>query len=104
MTSLCLSGDGATGLTATGSSASDALVLTSVFNQVSTTGVSTGVKLPSTEMGADLVVANDGANSLTVYPQSGSTIDGGSSVSIATGKRRVFFGFSNTVWISILGA
>jgi len=104
LTSLCVCGDGVTGLTATGSSAADALAMTSVFNRVTTTGASTGVILPTTEMGADVVVANDGANALTVYPQSGSTIDGNSSVSIAAGKRRVFFGFSNSLWISLLGA
>ena len=96
--------DGVTDLTATGSTSSDALALTSVFNQVSTTAASTGVMLPSTEMGEDIVVANDGANTLTVYPQSGSTIDGSASVSIAAGKRRIFFAFSNTLWISLLGA
>jgi len=49
-------------------------------------------------------VANDGASSLTVYPQSGTTIDGAASVAIATTKRRVFIGISPTVWVSILGA
>jgi hypothetical protein len=48
-------------------------------------------------------VANDGANSLTVYPASG-TIDGAASVAIATTKRRVFVGTSPTTWISVLGA
>jgi hypothetical protein len=49
------------------------------------------------------VVANDGANSLTVYPASG-TIDGAASVAIATTKRRVFVGTSPTTWVSVLGA
>lgn len=103
LVSLCICGDGAVGLTATGSSATDALVLSSVFNRLTTTAASTGVKLPATEMGADIVIANDGANTLTVYPQSG-TIDGSASVTIAAGKRRIFFGFSDSLWISLLGA
>lgn len=51
-----------------------------------------------------VVVFNSGASSLTVYPIAGTTVDGGSSVAIATGKERIFFGFSPTVWLSHLGA
>lgn len=91
-------------LTATGSSATDALQLSADINVVTTTASSTGVKLVPAEAGAQVVVFNNGANSLTVYPQTGSTIDGGASVAIATGKERIFFGISPTVWLSHLGA
>ena len=101
-TSIC--GDVGNTLTAAGSSASDALALSAVHNRVSTTAASTGVKLPTAEAGAIVTVANDGANSLTVYPQTGATIDGASSVAIATTKRRIFVGISPTVWVSVLGA
>lgn len=104
LSSLCICGDGVTGLTAAGSSASDALVLTSVYNHVTTTAASTGVQLPATETGETIVVANDGVNALTVYPPTGSTIDGAASVSLATGKRRFFFAVSPTIWLSLLGA
>jgi hypothetical protein len=97
-------GDVANGLTATGTTATDALALSAVVNVVATTASSTGVKLPPAEAGAQVVVFNNGANTLTVYPQTGSTIDAGASVSIATGKERVFFGASPTVWLSLLGA
>lgn len=100
--SIC--GDGADALTATGTTATDALQLSAVFNTVATAAASTGVKLPPTEAGALMVVANDGANTLTVYPATGSTIDGGASVSIATTKRRVFIGVTATKWVSVLGA
>ena len=102
-TTTAICGDVANTLTATGSAAGDALALSAVFNRVSTTAASTGVKLPPAEAGAMVVVANDGASSLTVYPQTGSTIDGASSVAIATTKRRIFVGISPTVWVSILG-
>jgi hypothetical protein len=102
-TTTAICGDVANTLTAAGSAAGDALALSAVFNRVSTTAASTGVKLPTAEAGAMVVVANDGASSLTVYPQSGSTIDGASSVAIATTKRRIFVGISPTVWVSILG-
>lgn len=101
-TSIC--GDVGNTLTAAGSSGTDALQLSAVHNRVSTTAASTGVKLPPAETGAVVTVANDGANSLTVYPQSGSTIDGGASVAVATTKRRIFIGISTTTWVSVLGA
>ncbi len=101
-TAIC--GDVGNSLTATGSAAGDALALSAVHNRVSTTAASTGVKLPPAEAGAIVTVANDGASSLTVYPQSGSTIDGGASVAIAATKRRLFVGISSTVWVSILSA
>lgn len=97
-------GDVASGLTATGSTAADALQLSAVVSVVATTASSTGVKLPPAEAGAQIVVFNNGANSLTVYPQTGSTVDGGASVAIATGKERIFFGISPTIWLSHLGA
>jgi len=100
--SIC--GDGVTGLVAAGTTAATALQLKFVYNQVATTAASSGVKLPITETGELIVVANDGANSLTVYPQTGSTIDGVSSVSIATTKRAFFIAVSLTAWVSILGA
>ena len=103
-TTTAICGDVANTLTATGSAAGDALALSAVVNRVSTTAASTGVKLPPAEAGAMMVVINDGASSLTVYPQTGSTIDGSASVAIATTKERIFFGISPTVWISFLGA
>ena len=97
-------GDAANNLTATGSTAADSLQLSAVLNNVATTAASTGVKLPPAEMGAMVVVFNSGASTLTVYPATGTTTDGTSSASIATGKERIFFGISPTVWLSLLGA
>lgn len=99
-----IAGTTATALTATGSTTADALQLSADYNVVATTAASTGVKLPPAEAGALMVVANDGASSLTVYPQSGTTIDGAASVAIATTKRRVFIGTTPTTWVSVLGA
>lgn len=104
LATISICGDGADALTATGTTATDALQLSAVYNTVSTAAASTGVKLPPTEAGATVVVNNDGANTLTVYPATGSTIDGAASVTIATTKRRIFFGVTATKWTSILGA
>lgn len=101
-TAIC--GDVAAALTATGSSATDALQLSAVVSRVSTAAASTGVKLPAPEAGAMMVVRNDGANTLTVYPPTGSTINGSASNTIAAGKADLYFGTSGTTWVSLDGA
>ena len=101
-TSIC--GDTAIGLTATGTNAATALQLSAVFNAVDTTAASTGVKLQPTEAGAMVVVINNGASTLTVYPPTGSTINGTTSATIAATKEAFFFGLSDTVWYSLTGA
>jgi hypothetical protein len=101
-----IAGTASTGLTATGTTAATALQLSTSYNVVSTTTANLqGVKLLQTENGASMVVANNAAtNTIVVYPPTGSTIDGAASVQIATGKRRVFWGTSDTTWVSLLGA
>ena len=51
-----------------------------------------------------MFVRNDGANTLTVYPATGGTINGASSDSIAAAKANLYFGTSATAWVSIDGA
>lgn len=98
-------GDGATGLTATGTTANDALQLSAVWNAVGTTASGTGVKLPPTEVGAMVCVYNGGANTLAVYPATGSTINAGaSSLNVTATQRVLFIATSATTWISIAGA
>jgi hypothetical protein len=103
LATISICGDGATGLTATGSTSADALQLSAVWNTVGTTAASTGVKLPPT--GAMVCVYNAGASTLTVYPATGSTINAGaSSVSVTSTQRVLFIATSATTWISIAGA
>jgi hypothetical protein len=100
-----IAGTATVGLVATGTNAATALQLETSYNVVATTAASTGVKLLKTENGASMVVANNAAtNTIVVYPPTGSTIDGAASVQIATAKRRVFWGTSDTTWVSLLGA
>ena len=101
-TAIC--GDVSAALTATGSSATDALQLSAVVSRVSTAAASTGVKLPAPEAGAIMFVRNDGANTLTVYPPTGSTINGSASNTIAAGKADLYFGTSGTAWVTLDGA
>lgn len=97
-------GDVAAGLTATGSSASDALQLSAVNVQMSTVSSSTGVKLPPAEAGAVVLIRNSGLQTLTIYPQSGSTIDGSTSTTIATARGILLMATSNTTWFTLKGA
>jgi hypothetical protein len=51
-----------------------------------------------------MFVRNDGANTLTVYPPSGGTINGSASNTIAAGKADLYFGTSGTAWVTLDGA
>lgn len=102
-----IAGDAATGITAAGSTAGTSTQMSAVYNVVGTVASgAAGVKLPGpTETSAFVMVANDdSADTLTVYPPTGSTIDGSASTTIAAGKRRFFVGTSATTWVSLLGA
>ena len=101
-TAIC--GDVQSAVTATGSSATDALSVSAVVVRSATTASGTGVKLPTVEVGAMMVVRNDGAESLTVYPQTGTTVNGSASDTIAAGKANLYFGTSATTWVSLDGA
>lgn len=79
-----------TGLTAAGSSASDALQLTQyVYNRVDTVAAGTGVKMTNGALipGVLAIIHNNGANTLKIYPYSGGTIDGAASINLAAGAR-----------------
>ena len=106
LSTISICGDGATGLTATGSAAGDSLQLSACYNSLGTAAASTGVKLPPTEAGAMVVVYNGGAQTLTVYPfNTSSTINAGAaSLSVTATTRVLFVATSATTWVSIAGA
>ena len=91
-------------VTAAGTTTADATQVNNTWVRVSTAAASTGVKLPTVEAGAMMVVRNDGANTVTVYPQTGTTINGSASDTIAAGKANLYFGTSTTTWVSLDGA
>lgn len=103
--SICGTGD--TGLVATGSTQADALQLSKSQNTITTSSASTGVKLPTCEMGNEIWIRNDSGQTIAVYPKetSGVTINAGaSSVNCATAKTMVLKAMSATTWASILTA
>jgi hypothetical protein len=102
-TSIC--GDGATGLVATGSTATDALQLSAVWNTITTSSASTGVKLPPTEVGAMVGIRNDSGQTITIYPATGSTVNAAAAnVTVLTAKTIILFATSATTWASVLTA
>jgi hypothetical protein len=96
------------GLTASTTQTQGQGALTKVLNQVSTCANANDVRtLPAARKGLVCVIANDGAQTLQVFPASGDKIDAGAtdaSTTIAAGKRRIFYALDGTTWISVLGA
>lgn len=93
--------------TATGSAQGDAYAITTALTQFTTTAASTGAKLPDATPGQVCIVANNGANALSVYPFSGDKINNGSTdaaFSVAAGKTALFVCVSTAAWFSILSA
>jgi hypothetical protein len=96
-----------TGLTATGSSQATALQLANrtALNEITTAASSTGVVLPAPKsLGMTITIANQGANTLSVYPQLGGTIDNGTAnaaVTLAPGKTAAYEASSLTNWYTV---
>ena len=76
------------GIVAAGTVIGDGTALTSFNNIVATTAASTGVNLPDAPIGSRILIQNDGANTLNVWPPSGTgTLNGGSAgaaITVAT--------------------
>src|SRR5690242_18479490 len=94
----------AAGLTAAGTTQATALALGLVnFNQVSTAAASSGVLLPIAPPGFQTVVRNDGAAPLSVYPNSGGKINGGTkdaAISVAVGEATMFVSSNGLEWFT----
>ena len=104
LSTVSICGDGKDDIVAAGSTRSDATQLTAVYNSVDTVTAGTGVRLPPTEMGAVIFVANSGNSSLKVYPyESTSTMNQGTSASISKDHTSIFFAVTNSLWYSING-
>jgi len=94
----------ATGISAAGTTQGTATALTKSFNEVTTVAASSGVVLPSPEAGEIVLVANQGANAVSVYPASGHSINSlsaNTAQSLATDTRRIFFALTTTKWYAL---
>jgi hypothetical protein len=74
-------------VTATGTNLATAYAIHSAYTYFSTVAASTGAAVPSAaaSLGEEKVIWNFGANTLTVYAQSGETIGGSASITVAAG-------------------
>lgn len=100
-------GDVSASLTATGSTQATALLLGSANNLVGVCTTSKGVQLPVSAPGDAIYVYNQGAQTCSVYGQTGESIGAGSAnaaFSVATNKGAVFVKMSNTFWAPDLTA
>ncbi len=102
-------GDNANGLTATGTSITDAFQITAAVSHFGTVASSTGAKAPQDMNPGDaIVVQNRGAQTLALYPPTASgVINGGSTgaaVSVAAGKAAYMVMMSTTQFACFLVA
>jgi hypothetical protein len=97
-----------TGQTATGSTQATAFALGAEITAFSTAAASTGAILPSdATAGDEMEVYNGGANSLTVYPPVGGTINNLSAntgLALATLKSGKYKCVAALTWYSLLSA
>lgn len=89
------------GLTAAGGGQGGALLLTAMVNRFTTVGAGNGALLPVNAIGMNIAVTNDGANALTVYPDSGASINSlGTNVGtlLPVGTTATFICEASNVW------
>lgn len=93
-----------TGLAGAGATQGTATQLSKDFNVVSTVASGTGVKLPVSSGGHKITVFNTGANTLRVYPSTGSQINNGGvngAYQLASGGKLEFLSVSAIQWYTL---
>ena len=103
-----INGNIATGLTAAGTTITDALDLLADTNVIGTCASGAGVQLPSCEIGDSVEVYNGGANSCKVYPDSTANqvngLGAGNAFLLATNTMCYLRKITATRWIANLSA
>lgn len=91
-----------------GGGQANAVQLSAQINRVTVVAVAAdSVKLPSAKAGVWVVVINDGANSLNIFPATGEQIDAlgaNAAYALAAGKRVAMYCAVNGEWSALLGA
>lgn len=106
-TAKAINGTVATSLTAAGTTQGTALVLNAAFNLLATVAASSGAILPSCEISDSVEIYNAGANTATIYPDSGSNINSLSAntgISLPVNTAIKFRRVTSTRWIGYLSA
>lgn len=95
-------------VSAAGTVITDATDLTASINVITTAAASTGVQLPSAEIGDSVEILNLGSNAVTVYPDSASNrinaLSAGSGFLLATNTSVWLRKFTSTRWMAYLSA
>ena len=94
-------------VSAAGTTQGTATSLVASINVVTTAAASSGVILPSCEIGDEVEVCNFGANAVTVYPDSGARVNALSANTgflLATNTACKVRRYSSTRWIANLSA
>ena len=95
-------------ITAAGTTISDATDLLTSNNVITTAAASTGVQLPSAQIGDEVTILNLGANTVTVYPDSSSNrinqLTAGSGFALAANTACIIRRFTSTRWMAFLSA
>ena len=103
-----VNGSIATGLTAAGTTISDALDLNADTNVIGTAASGSGVQLPACESGDSVEIYNGGANACTVYPDGATSqingLSAGSGFLLATNTSCYCRKITATRWIAFLSA
>ena len=103
--SIAITGEVTASVTAAGSTATDATVVSTPNVRVGTAAsAGLGIRVPPAETGALMFIRNDGANTINVYPATGGTINGSASTTIVAAKATLLLGTSPTTWVSLAGA
>ncbi len=95
--------DAVSSISAAGTTQGTATAITTSEVNVTTVAAGAGVILPSNNNGLRVQISNNGANSLLVYPDSGSTIDllaANAAATIPAGQTATYTVFTNTHWYS----
>ena len=102
LATISICGDGATGLVAVGTTQATALQLSAVFNAITTSSASTGLKLPPCEAGAMVYIYNLSGQTLQIYSNGTETMNaavaGATGVALGNTKTAICFATSATTW------
>jgi len=91
-------------VSAAGTTQGTATALTVDYNVITTAAASSGVVLPTATAGRRIVIVNKGANTLSIYPATGGTIDAlsaNAAIQIAANGSIEIMASSTTQWYSI---
>jgi hypothetical protein len=96
------------GLTAAGTTQTDALLLATSICEFTTVASGAGTRMPANlDPGDKVYIYNAGANTLSVYPPTGEYIQSGAinaAFSVGANKSAIFIKRSSTKWMAILSA